>query len=509
MRWVCALLLALIAGGATAGEPLPEHLAYHVTRVTEEHRYDSTSPGLMSGHWGHHLGRLVRTDGTGLWFVDDSGTDVNVSPKTRFYHLDADSVWRLKAEIENPGTIQQNTAAVAVRDTVFAYGLNIAGPSIVELWLDTRTMDTGSRVIRWTVSNTNYIGAAVSPRGERVVWWSKVVDCDAPTKWYYSFYRDGAWSRNVASDVAANDFSYVIARFLNDTTFYAAGEAIGGCLPDWTYALGVGKVVLGKPIADWAIMPGENLTSNDIWYNERDGSVHLLGNARGGNMTYYHLPAGGAWPDSARIVSDPTSIWRGTRFLDSRDGNLYLVLSTPNGLKLKSVAKDAIDGPLDIDAMPTYDLYREPGFDRIFALYVECRTLQTSNVLGVNFAFPGNDYDSCRVVKHVDLHNVDWVDPVAPRSATPLRLQQNTPNPFNPRTNIRYSVPESGTVHLQIFDVTGRAVRTLVQGYRSAGEHMARWNGRDSSGRPAASGVYFYRLEAGAEAVTRRMVLVR
>lgn len=89
-------------------------------------------------------------------------------------------------------------------------------------------------------------------------------------------------------------------------------------------------------------------------------------------------------------------------------------------------------------------------------------------------------------------------------------LEQNTPNPFNPVTTIRYSVPTGGGhVTLEVTDVAGRLVRTLVDGFRGEGDHGAAWNGRDEEGREVASGIYFYRLTAPSTEITRKMLLLK
>lgn len=91
-----------------------------------------------------------------------------------------------------------------------------------------------------------------------------------------------------------------------------------------------------------------------------------------------------------------------------------------------------------------------------------------------------------------------------------FELQQNFPNPFNPSTTIRYTLPEEARVTLVIYDLLGRQVRTLLRdAQHNAGYHTAVWDGRDDAGRPVASGVYLYRIEAGAHQGTRKMVLVK
>lgn len=94
-------------------------------------------------------------------------------------------------------------------------------------------------------------------------------------------------------------------------------------------------------------------------------------------------------------------------------------------------------------------------------------------------------------------------------SPPPFRLGQNRPNPFNPSTSIEYSLPQSSRARLVVFDARGGAVRELVDARLPAGPHVAAWDGTDSRGRPVASGVYWYRLDAAGLRLTRTMVLLR
>ena len=93
-------------------------------------------------------------------------------------------------------------------------------------------------------------------------------------------------------------------------------------------------------------------------------------------------------------------------------------------------------------------------------------------------------------------------------------LHPNAPNPFNPATVVRLSLPREGEARLTIYNLLGQEVAVLAKGLRAAGEHAVRWDGRDLGGRPAASGVYFYRLQildAADQSVilTRKMTLLR
>ncbi len=85
----------------------------------------------------------------------------------------------------------------------------------------------------------------------------------------------------------------------------------------------------------------------------------------------------------------------------------------------------------------------------------------------------------------------------------------NSPNPFNPSTTIRFTLPQFGKAELAIYSITGQRVRTLVSGALSEGAHSVAWDGRDDSGKAVSSGVYLSRLSAGKHAATGKMVLLR
>jgi hypothetical protein len=83
-------------------------------------------------------------------------------------------------------------------------------------------------------------------------------------------------------------------------------------------------------------------------------------------------------------------------------------------------------------------------------------------------------------------------------------LSQNYPNPFNPSTSIRYAVPQSSFVTLTIYNTLGQRVAKLVNEQQQAGYHDVVFRGEG-----CASGVYFYRLQAGTFSQTRKLVLTR
>jgi len=90
-----------------------------------------------------------------------------------------------------------------------------------------------------------------------------------------------------------------------------------------------------------------------------------------------------------------------------------------------------------------------------------------------------------------------------------FRLFQNYPNPFNSVTTVKYFLPKAEPVRLEIYNLLGQRVRTLVSGQKPAGEHQVSWDGRDDAGREVAGSVYIYRLTAGGLKQSRKLVLLR
>jgi|GEM_PF-507543 predicted CXXCH cytochrome family protein len=92
---------------------------------------------------------------------------------------------------------------------------------------------------------------------------------------------------------------------------------------------------------------------------------------------------------------------------------------------------------------------------------------------------------------------------------TEFALNQNFPNPFNPSTEIAFSVPKQTAVKVVIYGLSGEAVATLVNQTMSAGNYRVTWNGRTDDGRSVASGVYFYHLQAEGFTATKKMTLLK
>jgi hypothetical protein len=110
------------------------------------------------------------------------------------------------------------------------------------------------------------------------------------------------------------------------------------------------------------------------------------------------------------------------------------------------------------------------------------------------------------------MHLDNIVSGVDTRTATlpgVFTLYQNYPNPFNSSTVIEYNLSSYADVTLEVFDLLGRRVRTLVRARQDAGPHSVRWDGMNDASQGVTSGVYIYRIVSGGTGVSRRMIALR
>ena len=96
------------------------------------------------------------------------------------------------------------------------------------------------------------------------------------------------------------------------------------------------------------------------------------------------------------------------------------------------------------------------------------------------------------------------IQPISNQVPLSYSLNQNYPNPFNPTTSIRFGVPNTSEVKLEIFDILGRSVSILVNNKLNGGEYEVKWNADTNS-----SGVYFYKLSTDNFTVTKKMILLK
>ena len=106
----------------------------------------------------------------------------------------------------------------------------------------------------------------------------------------------------------------------------------------------------------------------------------------------------------------------------------------------------------------------------------------------------------------VTVQHTDAPSPLVPSETA---LNGNYPNPFNPTTRIQFSLAQAANVRIDIFNIKGEVVKTLVNGNLDAAYHSITWNGEDNSGCTVGSGIYFYKMRAGKFTSTRKMILMK
>jgi hypothetical protein len=217
---------------------------------------------------------------------------------------------------------------------------------------------------------------------------------------------------------------------------------------------------------------------------------------------------------------------------DPINGYDAIVGYDPSRLELVSPARRSdAEGPLFVDACPQRFLN--------IAVSEDSTAVTVSHVLlcaGANVVGPGSiftlrfraratigqtqltlfdgtaAYDAGEFVEPLVMRDARvWIGDATGAPARPAWVQlRAVPNPFNPRTELRYELSEPQRVCLEVYDAAGRRVDTIYEGWAAPGPFRHSWDGRDGSGRPVASGVYFARLTtpAGIHEVTS-MVLVR
>ncbi len=120
---------------------------------------------------------------------------------------------------------------------------------------------------------------------------------------------------------------------------------------------------------------------------------------------------------------------------------------------------------------------------------------------------PGWFIDDVQIIEGLDVTRVlEQTDGVVPNQYV---LYQNHPNPFNPNTTIRFDLPVSAKTSLNIFNLKGELVRTLIHAQMNAGSHAVPWDGRDDHGVSLASGLYFYQLSAQNFSSTKKLLLIK
>ena len=124
-----------------------------------------------------------------------------------------------------------------------------------------------------------------------------------------------------------------------------------------------------------------------------------------------------------------------------------------------------------------------------------------------------NDLDNDDLIILMDIIGIDIVGKnvasYGNNLTTEFVLLQNYPNPFNHETIIKFALPETKHVILEIYDLKGQKIKTLQHGILSRGFFERKWNGKNDYGYPVGSGIYFYRIESGPISKKRKLIYIK
>jgi hypothetical protein len=372
--------------------------------ITQRHRF---VPGKMFGGWGPHLGHLVRAkagDATALFWVDDVCSqagqpgvvcDVNVDTAVGVFRRDG-AVWVDLGETALPGTVQQNTGSMATAGVLRSYGVDVAGHLVRECTYDVESAVRGCSALPFSLGpSANYIGAAVSPQGHRVVWWTDVMDGGGGMFEYVVDYG-GGWNGPRKGGIGGyNDSSYIHIAFRADTTaFTMHGQLVSGLAPAWSFLGAVGEGDLATTDAvSWqnalAAPPGDAIEStDDVFIDPATSDTHLFARAKSGAAVYYHRPAGGPW--SGPLWSLPGAFR--LRF-SAPASALAIVYGQPGkGLfyRLAPGAGAPAGAPVDWQSREEHPVPLPAGYGDVYAIYPEASVYQTEPVPdGIHVAIVG------------------------------------------------------------------------------------------------------------------------
>ncbi|MFC1476116.1 PQQ-binding-like beta-propeller repeat protein [Candidatus Zixiibacteriota bacterium] len=309
-----------------------------------------------------------------------------------------------------------------------------------------------------------------------------------------------------------------------DGYLYAVTDAGDQGILQWKFP--TGDAVDGSPTVDG---------DGNIYFGSRDSTLYAL---YPDGTVKWTFQAGGGFESSPTIDGD------GMLYIGCFDGHLYaLGTGAPDVGVTEIIVPDSVDQGISYTPRTVIRNFRADAvsFDVVCTIeqhgeVVYADTITASGLRGgqsderlfdpwavegleggmyaasVTTVLAGddntdNDFVSTTIVVATDPSGIlGEEDGPSPRR---FSLSQNYPNPFNPVTSIEFHLPEPSHVTLKVYDLLGAEIRRLIAGQFPAGPGTVVWDGLDGNHQPVASGIYFYRLEAGTSVETRKMVLLK
>lgn len=369
----------------------PQEPTVTVELVTNTNRHHPQ----MHGGWGPSLRAPMLDDAGTPWLAYDGGPSVLENTTIHYARRDDDGWHTVASQLHTAG-VQQNAAHVLRNGYILSYAVNVGQGFLEECYLDTTDLAYAAcNAIQIggpyaTPPSSNYVGAALGPAGETLVWFTVVGASGGTGQWIYTYDYGGGWNGPVASLLPGwNDYAYVRASFRGPSEVSLVGQAYVGAYPTGEYAAGVDVLSLGTPPTFETLAPpppaGQVRSGADVWVDPNDGDTHVLARLAG-TLTYHYLPVGAAWIDHLDPVATIDDLVD-ARFLHEDGGPLVLVGHGGAGLH----ARWALPGAaIDWDAAPSVPIeIPAAGFEAPSAIHVMRPEYQTAPVVGLHFGVCG------------------------------------------------------------------------------------------------------------------------
>lgn len=369
----------------------PTRPAVTLALVTDDNRHHPE----MHGGWGPQLRAPMLDDSGTLWFAYDGGPSVLVNT-TIHYARRGDDGWETVASQLHTGGVQQNAAHVLRDTSIVSYAVDVAGHFVEACVFDVvASAPVACNAIQIggpyaTPPSSNYVGAALGPAGETVVWFTVVGDAGGTGQFVYTYDYGGGWNGPVVNLLSGwNDYAYVRASFRAGSQVVFVGQGYVGQYPSGEYTAGIDEFTLGMPTMFESLLPappaGQVRSGADVWIDPTSGDTHALA-AIAGSLTYHHLPSGEAWSDHLVPVATLDDLFT-ARLLHEPGGPLVLVGAGATGLQARWA-----DPAGAIDWTTSESLAIEipaEGFAAPSAIHAMRPEYQTAPISGLHFAVCG------------------------------------------------------------------------------------------------------------------------
>jgi len=332
------------------------------------------------------------------------------------------------------------------------------------------------------------------------------------------------YTANVATQALGNKVEYYLSASDNLGNDGTAPEGAPGTL--WDFYVASHYDPFEAADAGWVVGLPDDDATNGIW--ERVDPTGTAAQASTDNtpapgvaawITGQHQGAEGGWQGESNVNTGKTTL---TSAVYDVSGSTDFVRLRYNRWFSNDTGANPNQDPWIVrvsnDGGPWMEIENTTASDRSWlAVETDLMALFGGSVGEIQVQFEASDYSPPAIVEAgvddftilADLgEGTVAVEPVAPGVPAAAYLAAR-PNPFNPRTTIRYGTTAAGAVELSIFDVNGRRVRGLVNTRQDAGHHAVAWDGTSDAGQALPSGVYYYRVVAPGGAITHAVTLLK